>query len=343
MPLTNFPNGVTSFGIPVLPGIPEAFTGTYYFVDPANGADGNPGTTPDFPFATLYRALGLCTSGKNDVVVLIGDGASSGSARLSTALAQTIDSTVTAGTLVWDKDATHLIGVTAPTGVAARARIAPPSGTYTQSTFGSGNFVTVSGSGCYFSNFSLYNGFSTGGNNQICWTDTGGRNFYSGIQFGGAGDAASAQSTTSRSLLLSGGGEHSFVGCTLGLDTVTRTVANATLELAAGTARNKFLGCDFIFQGSAAGVLGIKAAAAAAADRWHKFERCSFINNVGSTSTTMSALSTLAASMGGLLLMKDSTMVGITEWGTDATSRGQIYVDGGTVTAATSGVAVNPT
>jgi hypothetical protein len=57
----------------------------------------------------------------------------------------------------------------------------------------------------------------------------------------------------------------------------------------------------------------------------------------------MSALSTLAASMGGLLLMKDSTMVGITEWGSNATSRGQIYVDGGTVTAATSGVAVNPT
>jgi hypothetical protein len=208
MPLTNFPNGVTSFGIPVLPGIPVHSPGPTTSWIRRMAPTAIRALPRTFPFATLYRALSLCTSGNNDVVVLIGNGASSGSARLSTALAQTIDSTVTAGTLVWDKDATHLIGVTAPTGVAARARIAPPSGTYTQSTFGSGNFVTVSGSGCYFSNFSLYNGFSTGGNNQICWTDTGGRNFYSGIQFGGAGDAASAQSTTSRSLLLSGGGEH---------------------------------------------------------------------------------------------------------------------------------------
>lgn len=43
------------------------------------------------------------------------------------------------------------------------------------------------------------------------------------------------------------------------------------------------------------------------------------------------------------MLTSDCTLVGITEFGTDATSRGQIYVDGGTVTAATSGIAVNPT
>jgi hypothetical protein len=41
--------------------------------------------------------------------------------------------------------------------------------------------------------------------------------------------------------------------------------------------------------------------------------------------------------------MKDCTLVGITEFGTDATSRGQIYVDGASVVAATSGIAVNPT
>jgi hypothetical protein len=42
-------------------------------------------------------------------------------------------------------------------------------------------------------------------------------------------------------------------------------------------------------------------------------------------------------------MMKDCSMVGITEFGTDATTRGQIYVDGGAPTAATSGIAVNPT
>jgi hypothetical protein len=57
----------------------------------------------------------------------------------------------------------------------------------------------------------------------------------------------------------------------------------------------------------------------------------------------MSALATLPASAGGLLLMKDCTLVGITEFGTNATSLGQIYVDGAAATAATSGIAVNPT
>lgn len=344
MTLTNFPDGLTSFGVPLIGGIGGIpLTGTWYFVDPANGSDSNEGTSPQSAFATLYMAHSMMTAGSNDVCLLIGDGSTTGTARLSTALAQSVNSAATTGTLTWSKNACHLLGVTAPTAVASRARIAPPSGTYTQSTFGSGNFVTVSASGCIFANFSLFNGFSTGGNNQICWTDSGGRNYYTNVQFGGAGDAASAQSTTSRSMLISGAGENLFENCTFGLDTVTRTVANSTLEFSTGTARNHFRGCVFPFQTSASTPLGITVASAAGADRWQLFEKCMFINNVGSGSTTMAGLSTLAASMGGQLVMKDCTLVGITEFGTDATSRGQIYIDAGTVTAATSGIAVNPT
>lgn len=318
------------------------FTGRWFFVNPASGSNGNTGDA-DSPFASVYYALSQCTSGNNDVVVLVGNGGTGNTQRLSLANAQAVDSSVTAGTLVWNKNATHLIGMAAPTNINARARFAPPSGTYTQTTFGSGNFVTVSGGGCYFGNFSLFNGFSTGGNSQICWTDTGGRNYYEGITFGGAADAASAQSTTSRSLLVSGTGENTFVNCQFGIDTVTRTVANATLEFASATPRNTFIQCNFPFQTSSATVIGIVGAGSGNIDRWQKFDRCTFINNVQSTSTTMSGLSTLAASSGGLLLMKDCTLVGITEFGTDATTRGQVYVDGGTVTAATSGIAVNPT
>jgi hypothetical protein len=344
MVLTNFPDGVSSFGVPTVGGIGGIpLTGTWYFVNPETGSDGNEGTSPDAPFATLYRAHAKMTAGKNDVCVLVGDGSSTGTARLSTALAQTIDPSATTGTLAWTKNACHLIGVTAPTGIANRARIAPPTGTYTQATFGSGNFVTVSASGCIFANFSLFHGFSTGGDDQICWTDSGGRNFYSSVHFGGMGDAASAGSTSGRSLLITGSdGEHTFVNCTVGLDTVTRSTTSASLEFADGTPRNKFIECDFPFMTSNAGVLGITTAAAAAADRWQKFERCSFINNIKSTSTQMSALSTLAASTGGLLLMKDCTLVGITEFGSDATSLGQIYVDGAAPTAGSSGIAVNP-
>jgi hypothetical protein len=343
MPLTNFPNGVTSFGVPVLGnvgGIP--YTGTYWFVDPATGADGNEGTSPEFPFKTLYRAVSRAASGNNDVVVLIGDGASTGTARLSAALAQTIDSTATDGTLDWSKNALHLVGVCAPTRVGQRARIAPPTGVYTAATFGADTFINVTGAGCSFTNVDIFVGFSTGSTSMIGVLEAGGRNYYGNVNIQGIADAASAGAAAARTLKITSS-ENTFSDCVLGVDTVTRTAANATVEFANATARNTFSGCTFPFQTSASTPLGIIASAASAMDRWQLFDGCTFINNVQSTSTTISGLSTLAASAGGLILMKNSSMVGITEFGTDATSRGLIYVDGAAPTAATSGIAVNPT
>lgn len=342
MTLTNFPNGVSSFGIPVLGGFGGLpFTGNYFFVDPATGADGNPGTS-ELPLATLYGALAKCVSGNNDVVFLVANGGTSGTARLSTANAAAIDSAATDGTLDWNKNATHLIGITAPTRVGQRARIAPPSGTYTAATFGATTFVNVTGVGCLFANLDVFCGFSTGNASMVAWLEAGGRNAYINVNIQGMGDAASAQGTGARSLKITSS-ENTFTDCVIGTDTVTRTVANATLEFSGGAARNTFQNCDFPFQTSAATPLGILVSAASGLDRWTKFDSCSFINNVQSTSTTMSGLSTLPASAGGLLLMKGCTLVGITEFGTDATSRGQVYVDGAAPTAATSGVAVNPT
>lgn len=342
MPITNFPYGASSFGIPLLGSLGIPFNGTYFWVDPANGSDGNDGKSPAKAFATLYKAHAACTAGKNDVVFLVSDGSTTGTARLSLANAQSVDSSVSAGTLVWSKNATHLIGVGAPSSGWNRARIAPPSGTYTASTFGSANFVTVSASGCVFNNFSVFNGFSTGGAAQIAWTDTGGRNFYSEVHFGGMADQASADDAGSRSLKLSGGGEHKFVGCTFGVDTVTRGAANASIEFAAATARNTFKECNFVFHCDAGTPLGITAGASNTMERWALFDRCTFINTVDSSSTTMTALVTLGASTNGLILMKDCTVVGITDLFSDATTSGQMFIDGAAPTAATSGLAVAP-
>ena len=111
--MTTFADGLYQFGgMPVSTGLPVPFTGDAWFVDPVNGADGNPGDAPNRAFATLYRAHLKAASGNNDVVYLIGNGASSGSARLSLALAQSVDSTVTVGTLVWSKSALHPVSYT---------------------------------------------------------------------------------------------------------------------------------------------------------------------------------------------------------------------------------------
>lgn len=343
--MTTVSDGLFQYGgMPVTPGVPFPMTGTTYFVDPANGSDGNNGKKINRAFATLYKAHAACTAGKNDVVYLIGDGSTTGTARLSLANAQSVDSSATTGKLVWSKNATHLIGLTAPTRFSQRARIAPPSGTYTVTTFNSADFISVTASGCYFGNFSVFNGFSTGGAAQRCWVDTGGRNFYSNVHFGGMGDAGSAGDAGSRSVVLSGTtGENTFVGCTFGLDTVTRTAANASLEFAAGTPRNTFKDCTFVFQTSAATPLGILGTGAACMDRFQVFDRCQFVNNVESTSTTMTVLSSMTnASPGGGLFFKDCALLGITDFG-DATALTVSYVEGGTPTAATTGIAVTPT
>jgi len=312
--MTTVADGLYQYGgMPVTPGVPVPFTGDTWFVDPVNGADGNTGRKPSNAFQTLYAAHNAATAGNNDVVYLIGNGSSTGSARLSTANAQVINSSATTGTLTWSKNATHLIGIAAPTSISQRARIAPPTGTYTQTTFGSGNFVVVSAQGCYFSNFDVFNGFSTGGTNQIAWTDSGGRNCYNNVNFQGMGDAASAADTGSRSLLVTGStGENTFVGCTIGLDTLSRSAGTSEMELASGSPRNRFEGCVIETFAGAAGCFWVKVGASGI-DRYVLFRNCVFTNPINSTATTMTVGMSINASPGGGVLLRGCLSYGATK------------------------------
>jgi hypothetical protein len=345
MGLSNFPNGISSFGVPVLGGIGGLpFTGNWWFVDPVNGLDGNQGNSPDQALQSLYRAHLLAGNGTNDVVVLIGNGQSSGTARLSKAAAQAVNPAATNGTLNWTKNALHLIGVCAPSIYAQRARIAPPTGTYTQATFGSGNFVVVTGSGCLFSNFSLFHGFSTGGTNQICWTDSGSRNAYINVAFGGMGDATSAADAGSRSLKigLAGSGENYFKNCSIGLDTVARSAANASIEFAGATPRNTFEDCLLPMDTSASSPLFVLGTGADCVDRGNIFKRCAFINDIKSGSTAVSVVLSLTnAAPGGLIGFLGSASVGATKWG-DTNGLANSYIDMAAVSAAAGGLGLNP-
>jgi hypothetical protein len=59
MPLTSFPNGIASFGIPIYGTTAgEApLTGTVLFVDTVNGVDAGTGNSPNYPYQTLTYAL----------------------------------------------------------------------------------------------------------------------------------------------------------------------------------------------------------------------------------------------------------------------------------------------
>lgn len=75
MGVTNYPNGIASFGMPVLPALsPQVRTGAVFFVcnaTNANGSDGNSGTSPSQPLATVQGAINACTANRGDTIYVM--------------------------------------------------------------------------------------------------------------------------------------------------------------------------------------------------------------------------------------------------------------------------------
>lgn len=300
--------------------------GKVIWLDGYAGDDANSGADIDHPVKTLEAAYALGRDGKHDVIVVKNAG---NSAALCTVR---LDAAFT-----WAKNCLHLISQS-PTRpmFGQRARIAP-----TATTTAFANFLTFTGNDCVWDGIQLWHGFNTGTTSAIALTLSGAnRNRFTRCHIAGMADAASAQNAGSRSLKITGGGENLFEECVIGIDTVTRTAANSSIELAGATTRNVFKDCIFPVHatGSGTGALFVKAAAAFAMDRYNYFLRCIF-GNPGALSggVTLAAVATLAAATGGGLVFDYCSRYLVTDWGTDATSLAQIYVNG----AGTGGTATD--
>lgn len=75
MGLTNFPNGISSFGMPVV-GVGEETmtTGNVFFVDAGSGLssdDASAGKGPETPFATIDFAISQCTANNGDIIFVM--------------------------------------------------------------------------------------------------------------------------------------------------------------------------------------------------------------------------------------------------------------------------------
>jgi hypothetical protein len=263
------------------------------------------------PYSDLPTAYSKGRSGFNDVIVLVGDGGTGATARLTS-------------TLTWAKNALHLVGVGAPS-YNPRARISTLSG----ATAFAG-FVTVTGTGCIFYNFALFNDNAIAA--QITWLDQGGRNYYNSVMFGGMGDATSAADADSRVLKLGGSGasgENVFENCTIGLDTIARSDANASVEFAGNSKRNVFRNCLFPVRATAATPVILLSSGTNPLETFQLFVNPVFWNQQANGSgTTLSAVATLAANGNGNVVLKNPSRFNVTDWGTNATSNAQIYVDG---------------
>lgn len=289
------------------------FTGNYFFVNETTGSDGNTGGAQD-PLATLTRALALCTSGNNDVVFVTG----------------TIHVTAT---VAWNKNNTHLVGLAGPIQTNQRARISQTGSTLFTP------LVNVTGRGCIFTNLGAFHGFADT-SAQICWVEGGGNNYYSSVSFLGMENATGAAAQAgSRSLTVGTNttGENTFINCTVGSDTITRSAANYSLEFLSGTPRNTFRNCIFSCLTSSATAAFINAAASSI-DRFQVFDNCYFLNQVKSTSTTLNQAFNISSSCGGEFFLTNCGVYGVTAQETSAS--GNIIGNNPAPAAATSGKSI---
>jgi hypothetical protein len=308
--------------------------GTVYFLDAINGNDGYNGLAPTLqadgltgPKGSLPGAYAAAVAGHNDCIAILANGGTASTVR--------VDNPFT-----WAKDATHLIGVSAPVLFSPRARLAPSSATAAFKPF-----FTLSGSGCIFQNVGIFDSFTTGTTAQICMLITGSRNAFQRCQIAGMGDSTSATDTGSRSLKIgaSGSGENLFEDCVIGLDTTARTVANASLEFAGATPRNLFRRCEFPVWATGSGSVAVLGTGAACLDRTNFFEQCRFINSIKSGSGTAQAAvaSLTSGASGGLLVFSQCMAVGFTKWG-DVNALANSYIDAPAISAAAGGLGLNP-
>lgn len=299
-------------GVPVLGAMPLGlpFTGNYYFVDAVAGADGNTGAA-DSPMASLTAAYARCVAGNNDVVVIMGDGGTTATQRLSS-------------TLTWAKAATHLIGMTAPTMVSQRARISTAAG----ATANVNPLVEVTAQGCLFANFSLFQGVGQSATDEQLWKESGQRNCYVNVDFGGMGSANGAGRAGSYGLLLYGAGECTFRGCRFGTDTQDRTAANANVRIRKNASNTEckriiFEDCEFSMRCvTNTTPLFVDADEASSIDRYIRFKDCTFINTGTATPAVVAAQNATNA----YLLFDRCCKMLATSWG--VAGRTNIYVNG---------------
>lgn len=338
MPITNYPNGLSSFGVPVVGGINGIpLTGSWFFVDYANGSDGNGvnssrtalgsnngGAPPNAPMKTIAAALDRCLAGNNDVIVIMSDGSTAASQRLSS-------------TLVWSKDATHLVGMTAPCIEAQRARITTANGATTNLS----PLMSITASGCMFANFSFFQGVGEAATAEQLLNITGSRNYFGNIQFGGMGSVNGATNAGSYCINITDGGENYFQGCVIGLETRQRNTTNANLVVAYGAAlqgaqRNTFDDCIFVMSTSSSGALFVNASDSNCLNGSSmRFRRCSFQSLLNiSSAATPAAVASVAADANGTIWFEDCTSVAAT-W---ASTTELVQVQETTSTAATNGI-----
>ena len=292
MGLTNFPNGITSFGIPLYGSgnFPYDSPGNHYFVDLTDGSDViNSGKSWDTAKASIEAGYALCTTGKNDVLHILG--AASGYASTSV--------------LTLDKDFTHIVGHTAGIVGGGRVRI-----TNSVTTATAGEFVH-SGTGCVFDNLHFQWGGSATAASLIGLAISGdGRNMYRGCHFEGPSQTDIGGAVGQRMVTLTSAQDNTFLGCTFGQRTVENTSATGAILSFNGSNNtgNAFKDCLFLSYNTntASGFVNFVDGAMPGSG-WTLFDNCNFVECAGTVVADVIRFTTAAS---GKVILKNCGLIG---------------------------------
>ena len=292
------------------------YIGNIYYVDPTNGNDSNSGSTVNSAVKTVTIAYGKTTNFHHDVVLMVPGG--------TAGTAETAE-------LAWSNSYTHLLGNTAPTNVSQRSRVL-----FTTAATSPG--LNISGNGCIFSNVQVASFVDS----NILVTLSGERNYFSNVHFAGIGDATAGDDTAARCLYINDGDENVFDGCMFGLDTIMRSAANATVEMAGGVQRNSFRDCTFQMASDATTPVHILSTGASGLDRWQRFHNCLFTNFTTNDSAEPAAVFDISAQTGTahIYLTGDTQLVDIDNW--EGTASSKLHITAYTATTNAAGKTINP-
>ena len=268
--------------------IGQAQVGEIFYVDANSGSDvSNGGRSWDDAYANYTTAEDNVSSNEYDVIVVAPNGTSG---------------TAETATLTWDKNHISTVGASAPAVISQRSRIL-------WTTDAVDPCLTVSGQGNSFVNIQWA---TFQASNDILVNLTNNRNFFGNVHFAGIGHATAGDDTTARCIDIVAGEENYFLGCTIGIDTIARSVANASIELRSAAARNIFEDCFVPVFADNSGALFVKIAAGSDIDRFVMFKECMFHNATNSTGTTMTVGMDLSGSPGGTVILYNTFFFGCT-------------------------------
>jgi hypothetical protein len=302
-----------------LANVPRGPNSNVYIVDPVSGLDTNPGTKWSKPLKTVAAAYAKCVTNQNDVVLFVGG--------------PTADNPTAA--IDWAKSYTHLVGLSGDLpGMGQRCRIVNTAANDLATLF------TLSGSGCIVKNIQFFDGKDKA-EDGACVLVSGERNYLENVFVAGMGStgvAAAATRAGSYSLKVSGS-ENTFARCTIGLDSVIRTAANA--ELIVAGARNRFIACDIRSYSETAGKFLAVVDNSAGDLRDTIFDDCLFFNYTANWANGISnAFDMPAAGNTHFVILRGCQLVGVNSGWADVVTH--IYTADPAPNAG-AGVSTNPT